>query len=186
MSVTRGACLAVLGAAGFFFATTPVAAQRLDRRAGRVAQPGEGRQMLERQFRERLAEVVKRRLNLSDEQMAQLAEVNDRFERQRMTLLRQERQTRVALRDEVLAGDSANQARVSELLDGTLRIQRQRLELTEQEQRALSAFMTPVQRAMYFGLQDEMRRRMEEFRRQGRPGAEGAVPPAAGRRRPPP
>ena len=139
---------------------------------------------LARQFQLRLAEVVRRRLNLNDSQMRQLEQVNGRYERQRMQLLRQERQTRQELRRQMAAGDSADQTRVSELLAQAMRIQRQRLDLTEREQQELSQFMTPVQRAMYFGIQDEVRRRMEEMRQQGRPGAlQGR--PGAPRPRPP-
>lgn len=134
---------------------------------------------LARQFQLRLAEVVRRRLNLSDSQMQHLGQVNGRYERQRMQLLRQERQTRQELRRQMTAGDSANQSRVSDLLDQAMRIQRQRLDLTEREQRDLAQFMTPMQRAMYFGIQDEVRRRMEEMRQQGRagpaPGRPGAL-----------
>src|SRR5687768_11359 len=156
-------------------------AQRLDRAPGRAAVPRQAGEGLERQFRERFADVVRRRLNLNDAQMRQLGQVNDRYERERMGLLREERQLRQALRSEVLAGDAADQPKVGELLDRALRIQRRRLDLTEREQRELAEFMTPVQRAMYVGIQDDLRRRLEEFRQQRRPGA-----PAQGGRRPPP
>ena len=107
---------------------SPLGAQRIDRLPARPAAPGQGREGLERQFRERFAEVVRRRLNLDDAQMRQLGQVNGRYERERMMLLREERQMRQALRSEVLAGDSADQAKVSELLNRALRIQRQRLD----------------------------------------------------------
>jgi Spy/CpxP family protein refolding chaperone len=162
-----------------------LSAQRVDSapaRVGASAQQGGG---LERQFRERLAEVVRRRLNLDDAQMRQLGEVNNRFERDRMILLRDERRVRQSLRAEVLAGDSANQSKVSGLLDQALKIQQRRLELTAEEQRELSAFMTPVQRAKYFAIQDDLRRRMEELRqnRQERQRRTGALGPG-GRRAP--
>ena len=161
-------------------AMAPAAAQRANRSPAQAGEPAQGR-ALERQFRERFAEVVRRRLNLNDSQMRQLGQVNDRYERQRMMLLREERQMRQALRAEVLAGDSADQARVGELLDRALTIQRQRLDIAEREQRDLAAFMTPVQRAMYVGIQDDLRRRLEDVRQQRRPGAA-----AMGGRRPPP
>lgn len=144
--------------------SSPVAAQRLNQPTPPAG--AQGQRGLELQFRQRLAEVVRRRLNLNDSQMRQLGQVNDRVERDRMRLLREERQVRQALRAEVLAGDSANQTKVASLLDQALRIQRDRLDLTEREQRELSGFMTPTQRAMYFGIQDELRRRLEEIRDQ--------------------
>ena len=146
-------------------AASPAGAQRV---SGVQAQPGVPAQgpALERQFRERFAEVVKRRLNLDEAQMQQLGRVNDRFERDRVMLLRNERRTRQALRAEVLAGDSADQKKVAGLLDELLTIQRRRLDLTESEQRELAAFLTPTQRAKYFGIQDELRQRLEHLRRQ--------------------
>ena len=168
--------------ASLLVAAAPAVAQRVERLPARPgAQAQGGRDGLERQFRERLADVVRRRLNLNESQMRQLGQVNTRYERERMMLLRDERQMRQALRAEVLAGDSANEPRVAELLDRALRIQRQRLDITEREQKELAAFMTPVQRAKYVTIQDELRRRMEEIRQQRRPGA----PPLGGRRPPP-
>jgi hypothetical protein len=156
-----------------------VAAQQPTRMQAQPGAPGEGR-ALERQFRERFADVVQRRLRLSNVQMRQLGQVNNRFERERMQLMRDERMMRQALRAEVLAGDSANQPRVAELLDEAMRIQRARLDITEREQRELAAFMTPLQRAQYVTIQDELRRRLEDIRQQRRPGAPGM----AGRRPP--
>jgi hypothetical protein len=146
-------------------AVSPAHAQRADRVQAQQGAPPPGG-VLERQFRERFAEVVRRRLNLNDSQMQRLGQVNDRFERDRMLLLRDERRARQALRAEVLAGDSANQGRVANLLDELLRIQRRRLDLTESEQKELSAFMSPTQRAKYFAIQDELRQRLEMLRQQ--------------------
>lgn len=166
---------------------SPARAQVAERVQAQPGAPPQGL-ALERQFRERLAEVVKRRLSLNDPQMQQLARVNDRFERDRMLLLRDERRARQALRAEVLAGDSADQAKVSGLIDQLLTIQRRRLDLTESEQRELSGFMTPTQRAKYFAIQDELRQRLENLRRQRQErrgmGAGGGGGGANGRQRP--
>ena len=166
------ATLAVIAA----LAPTRGEAQRADRLQRQPQQPqrqleSDDQTPLARQFQLRLAEVVRRRLNLNDSQMQQLGQVNGRYERQRMQLLRQERQARQELRRQIAAGDSAaDQQRVAELINETLRIQRQRLDIMDREQQELSRFMSPTQRAMYFGIQDEVRRRMEEMRQQGRPG----------------
>ena len=156
---------------------SPARAQRANSLEGQPGAPGQGR-ALERQFRERFAEVVKRRLNLDDTQMQQLGRVNDRFESDRMQLLRNERRARQALRAEVLAGDSANQKKVAGLLDELLTIQRRRLDLTENEQRELATFMTPMQRAKYFAIQDQLRQRLENLRRQRQERRAGAGPGA--------
>jgi Spy/CpxP family protein refolding chaperone len=128
---------------------------------------------LEQRLRQRTAEVVRRRLELNDDQMARLATVNQQLDRQRMALVGEERQARIALRTELQAGNAANQQKVGTLLDQMLRLQRQRLDLIENEQRELAKFLTPVQRAKYFGLQNEIRKRMEQLRDR---------PPAARRR----
>ena len=86
------------------------------------------------------------------------------------------------MREELAVADSANQERVATLLDQMLRIQRDRLALVEDEQRELATFLSPVQRARYLGIQEQLRRRMEEFQRQRQAG--DSARPA--RQRPPP
>src|SRR4029079_6706126 len=145
MFVTRARSLCAIAATVVFTAASPAAAQRADRLQPAPGAQGQPR-ALELQFRQQLAQVVKRRLNLNDDQMRQLGQTNDKFERERMRLLRDERRVRQALRAEVLAGDAADQTKVGGLIDEQLKIQRQRLDLTENEQRELAGFMTPVQR----------------------------------------
>ncbi len=132
---------------------------------------------LERRFRERSAQIVRRQLKLNDDQMARLQAANQEFDRQRVTLVAQERQTRQALRAELMAGDSANQQKVGALLDQMMRFQRQRLDLQENEQRELGKFLTPVQRAKYFGLQNQLRKRMMELRDRAAAGPARVQPP---------
>jgi hypothetical protein len=75
-----------------------------------------------------------------------------------------------------MAGERANQSRVSGLLDTALSLQKQRISLIEAEQRELSAFLTPVQRARYIALQTQFRNRAEQLYRQGpRGGARGGM-----------
>ncbi len=135
-------------------------------------QPNARRAQLEQRLRERTGEVVQRRLGLSADQMTRLQSVNRQFEQQRTQLLQRERETRQSLRAEMLVGDSANQAKVGQLLDQSLQLQRQRIELLQEEQRELSRFLTPVQRAGYLGLQNELRKRAQELR-SGRAGGTG-------------
>jgi hypothetical protein len=91
-----------------------------------------------------------------------------------------ERQVRAGIREELDLADTTRQAQVARLLDQMLVIQRQRLDLIEAEQKELATFMTPQQRARYFGMQEQIRRRVEEMREQGGRGA----PPGGGVRRP--
>lgn len=140
--------------------------------------PPQEREALEARLRQRMAEVVKRQVGLNDEQMRRLGATNRRFETQRRELMARERDIRGDLRDEIESGDTTRSAQVSRLLDQMLQVQRQRLELLESEQKELATFMSPHQRARYFGIEEQMRRRVEEMR--------DARPPAGGARRPPP
>lgn len=160
--------------------------------AGDSANPR--RAMLEERLRQRTADIVKRRLQLTDDQMKQLQATNSRFEKQRMDLMGRERDTRRELRQQILAGDDANQNRVAQLLDQAMQIERQRLDLQQSEQRELAKFLKPVQRAKLFGLQAEMRRRAQELRNRGMQGRGmpgrgmqgGPMGPPMGPRRNPP
>jgi protein CpxP len=103
----------------------------------------------------------------------------------------QEREVRMGLRQEIESGDTTRSAQVSALLDRMLVLQRQRLELVEAEQKELATFLTPVQRAKYFGMEEQIRRRVMEMREQqmrrggGDRGRPGGPEPIRGGRRPP-
>jgi Skp family chaperone for outer membrane proteins len=166
-------------------------------RAQAAAGTPQERAELERRVRENFAAEVKKRLQLTDDQMTKLTATNQRLDAQRRQLFQQEREARVALRTELASAEgSVNQPRVAELLDTLLRLQRSRLDLVEREQRELSAFLTPVQRARYQAFGDFVQRRMDDM--DGRNGGRGGgmrggdparVPPDADGRvgkRPPP
>lgn len=160
-------------------------------------QPGtpRDRAALERRFRERYEQVVRERLALTDAQLAQLVEVNRRLDGRRRELFTEERTVRREMRQALQAPDGqANQDRVAELMDRAIRVQRSRLDLLETEQRELSAFLTPTQRAKYMGMQEQLRRRADEMRRRMEgdtlgdafgEGARGMGPRRAMPRRPP-
>lgn len=128
---------------------------------------------LERRFQERVERTVRERLQLTDEQASKLREVASRAESSRRTLRRDEMLARQAMRNELLAGDNANEGKISELLDQMPRLERRRLDLMEQEQKELARFLSPLQRAKYFALQDELRRGMQELQRR-RVGADSS------------
>lgn len=143
--------------------------------------PSAERDSLESQVRQRMARMLRTQLGLTDEQMRRLAATNRRFERQRIALLGRERQVRTALRSAIESGDTTQGAQVSVLLDQMLTLQRDRLDLLEQEQKELATFLTPFQRARYYGMEEQVRRRLMEMREQQmrRGGPDGP-------RRPPP
>lgn len=147
--------------------------------APRPAQPGPGRAVLEQRLRERTGQVVKERLQLTDDQMLRLQASNRQFEQQRTALIAREREVRREMRQQLLSGDAANQNKVAQLLDQAILLERQRLDVVQNEQRELAKFLTPVQRAKLLALQTGLRRRAQELR-------SGAMPRMGGARRGPP
>ena len=132
-----------------------------------TAAPQGNRTALEQQFRERTAKLVQQRLGLNDAQLAKLEQSNLKFAPQLRQLAAQERDIRFQLRQEMMAGNSANQQHVSDLLDAAIRMQRQRLGIVESEQKELAGFLTPVQRARYIALQAQFGKRAQELSGQG-------------------
>jgi len=150
------------------------------------------RAVLEDQVRQRFAQVLKNQLGVTDQQLERVLDINTRYSVRRRELLQEERGVRMSLRREVNAGDSTRQGQVAALLDRMLTAQRQRIEVLEQEQRELSGVLTPMQRASYFGIEEQIRQRIEGMRG----GRAGGPPPGdspglraggrVGRRGPPP
>ncbi len=138
---------------------------RVSERQGAPRMNAQQRELLEKRFKERIDAIVTQRLRLTDEQQVKLREVASRTEETRRVLRREEFVLRTALRDEMKAGEKANEARVDDLLEQMPRLERRKLELMESEQRDLAKFLSPTQRARYFGLQDELRRGMQDLQR---------------------
>jgi hypothetical protein len=139
------------------------------------------RATLEQQVRQRIAIVTKQRLEASDDQMAKLEATNRKYDEKRRLIVDQERDIRMSLRDEMLRPDPARQEQVAALLDRVIKAQRQRVEIGEQEQKELAGFLTPMQRAKYFALEQQVRQRMQQMRNglmQGRAGRGRGQAPA--------
>ena len=125
--------------------------------------------------------MTQRRVGLTDEQMNRLAPIHQRFEAQRRNITRQERETRLSLRDALRDSTQANQSQVSGYLDRLVELQHQRSDLLDQEQKELAQFMTPVQRARYTALQEQVRRRIEQLLRQRQAASGDSGTPAPSR-----
>jgi Spy/CpxP family protein refolding chaperone len=151
-------------------------------RPARIRQDSSQRGRLEERFRERLASVMRERLALSEDQVRRLAEVNQRFEGDRRTLVREELDVRREMRRALWPDSVASNDVVDALLERTVRLERRKVELFEQEQQALRQFLTPVQRAKYVAMQEQIRRQMDEMR--DRRGTSDDRPEPPGFRRP--
>jgi len=97
------------------------------------------------------------------------------LEPRRRALVAEERAVRAALRAQIAAGDSARDAELTSLLNRMIEVQRARVLLLETEQQELTAFLTPLQRAKYLGIEEQMRMRAEQV--QGRPMPGQGPPP---------
>lgn len=142
----------------------------------------EHRHELERRLTARIGAVVREQLGLTADQARRLQEVDRRYQPERRRLMHQEMELRRGLRQQIAAGESADQRATAGLLDRLAALQRERLELQAREQRELAAFLTPLQRAKLLGLQADLHRRVILMRR-GRPDGHRAHPPGEGRRR---
>jgi Spy/CpxP family protein refolding chaperone len=193
MSLVAGAMVLIGASAG---------AQRTDTlrpraRAGRVGGRGRAggpppdgprRQMLAREVRQAFQGVVRRQLGLTDEQAKRLEQVDTRYAAQRTEVNKDERSARQSLRAALDdTGTAPDQGKVDDYVNRLLKAQRRKADIQEAEQKDLSAFLTPVQRAKYLGLREQLNQRIQQIARDGRgglppdgppPGAPPGAPPA--------
>jgi len=144
-------------------------------RGGLRGQPPAERQLLQRQVRQAFAKAVRRQLNLSDDQMRKLQSADFKYERQRVALLRDERQARLGLKGAMDDSTSVDQAKVDAYLSQLVKAQRTRADILESEQKELAGFLSPLQRAKYFAMKERFNRRMQELAQQN--GGRGAPAP---------
>ena len=149
-----------LGLAVLFALPAAVSAQR----------PSPGRAALEAEVRRECARVVQQQAGLDDAQMRQLSAVTRRFAGERRRLQMDERATRLELRRLLQDGAAPDSAAVESALRRLIEAHKRRAQLIESEHAELAKFMSPVQRARYLGLQEQLRRRLEQRRSPREPG----------------
>jgi len=144
-------------------------------------QPGAAnRPALERAINQAVGKAVRRQLNLNDQQVKSLQRTNQRFDVQRRTLLRDERTTRQNLKAAMLDSGGPDQAKIGVYLDQLTQMQHQRADLLAGEQKELSSFLTPMQRAQYLSLRERIAARIAQFGQPdsvGQGGGRRGVPP---------
>ena len=152
------------------FAAAPSLVQGQGQGKGKGMGKGMGmhRAWLEKSYRAHGEQLVRKRLNLNNQQLQKLRQVNGHFIDRRRSLVQQQRNVQLELRNELARGGAANQAHVAQLNGQLNALVRQRFELQQQERGELSKFLTPVQQAQYEGLQAQLRQRVQNL--QGQPG----------------
>lgn len=151
------------------------------------AQRGGGRpprEEMEADVRRAFARVVRQRVGLSDEQMQKLGPVAERHAVTRRRLQMDERALRAQMQVELLK-DAPSDTAVARMLDQFTEIHKRRVQAMEAEQKDLAGIMTPVQRARFNALQEQVRRQLEMRRGGGPPMGEGGGNRPPPRRRPP-
>jgi Spy/CpxP family protein refolding chaperone len=146
---------------------------------GQEQQPNPRRQALMGQVRQAFARTVRKQLSLTDEQMQSLQRVDVKYEQERRALLRDERQARIGLLAAMADSTSADQSKIARQLDALVQGQRKRADLLDSEQKELSSFLTPLQRAKYFAIKERLNRRLQELTQgdsAGRRGGRGTPP----------
>ncbi|MEK7401250.1 MAG: hypothetical protein AABZ80_02690 [Gemmatimonadota bacterium] len=140
------------------------------------------RAQLEDDVRREFARAVRERVGLNDDQMQKLGPLTRKYEEQRRQTQADERNTRIRLQAALLDENPADSAKVNQLVQQLLDIQKRRVAIAEAEQKELGSIMTAHQRARYLGLQEQVRRRLEQMR-PGMGGPPEGMPPRDG---PPP
>lgn len=147
-------------------------AGRAGRAAGRAAAP----QPLVRELRQRFNATVQRQLNLNDENARRLERVDREFEQQRTQLRRDEREARLGLQAALADTANVDQAKIAQYMDQLTRGQRRRADILEAEQKELSTFLTPLQRAKLQGLREQLQLRVRQIQQQNGGGRKGLQP----------
>jgi len=154
--------LLVLGIAGSALAQRP--GRGMGNRPPQGGMQDPRRAQLEDEVRREFARAVRQRVGLSDEQMQKLGPLTRRYEEQRRETQMDERDARVKLQATVIIGSDADSAKINQYVQQLLDVQKRRVAIAEAEQKELATVMTPLQRAKYLGLQEQVRRRLEQMR----------------------
>ena len=146
---------------------------------GALQQPGAqaNQQALARQVRQAFNVLVRRELDLDDAKARQLQTVERQYQQQRGQVQRDERAARLALKAamEDTTSGRVDQAKVAQYMDQLVQAQHRRADLLEAEQKDLSSFLTPLQRAKYQALREQLNRRIQALRQDA--AGRGAPPP---------
>lgn len=144
-------------------------------RGRRGGPPGEMALTGQRAARQAIARLIRTQVQPNENQMRQLQAIDARFEPQRVALIREEMSVRQQLRQAMLDTANVDETKIGQLLDRMVTFPGRRAAMMEAEQKELAAVLSPLQRAKYHAIQEQVRRRIEQGR--GRP-AGGARPPA--------
>jgi Spy/CpxP family protein refolding chaperone len=128
-----------------------------------------------REVRQAIERVIRAQVKPTDAQMKQLQALDQKYEPQKVQLNREELQVRTQLRDAMRDSTNVDESRISQLLDKLVQFPGRRAAIMEAEQKDLAGVLSPLQRAKYGAIQEQLRRRIEQG---GRGGPPPGPPPA--------
>lgn len=140
---------------------------------------GPSKEMIEL-WQKNYEQVLRKQVTFSEEQVVKWRAWNTRFDAERRPLFQEEREIRRTLGMQLARGVTPDEAKVVDAMDRWSKLEHKRLDLKDRENKALAAFLSPIQRARFFALQDQTERMFREAdgRRDGRggPGGRGGPP----------
>ena len=113
---------------------------------------------------------VQEDLNLSQDQAAKLRATQERFGARRRDVMQQQMERRRALENQMQPGVAADSARVRNLLDGIQAGRGEMVKIEQDQDREMSGYLTPVQRARYQQMRERLMQRVGEMRMERREG----------------
>jgi hypothetical protein len=129
-----------------------------------------GAELLRNEIERRFAARVQSDLGLSNDQMTKLKTTQEKFGPRRRQLIREFLGYELALRGQMRPGVAANADSVRVYMDGKQRVRAAQLALEQEEDREMAAYLSPVQRAQFQMMRQNLLRRANELRelRRGR------------------
>ena len=155
-----------------------------------TAEAGRLRAQIEQRFSQRVQDSLK----LTPDQATKLRDTQEKFGAQRRSIMQQQMERRRALDDQMRPGIAANSDSVRKLMDGMRDGRAQMVKIEQDEDREMSGYLNPVQRAQYQQMRERLMQRVNEMRLERRqerqmggprPGARPRFVPRGGRRRGP-
>ena len=123
--------------------------------------------------RQAIEKLIRNQLQPTEDQMTRLRQIDQQFMPRPRQLDREEQQVRRDLRQAMLDTANVDQTKIGQLLDRMMAFPGRRATLMEEEQKSLAQVLTPLQRAKFNAIQEQLRRRIEQGR--------GGPPPGRGR-----
>jgi Spy/CpxP family protein refolding chaperone len=141
------------------------------------------RDQLQQEIERRFGAAVQRQLGLTDDQAGKLRATEERFRPRRRAIMREQLLLRMGLQDQMRPGEAANSDSVRRLMDGMQANRSELLRIEQEQDREMSGYLTPVQRARYQMLRERLVQRLQEVRRERAGQGTGRAAPQRPRRR---